>query len=163
MKKLLMLILACLPMLAMAAVHPAHVRKMEAEFKQTRSSEMTAQDVITTGTFRYNADANLLTWNYDDGSDWKMSVEMMAVLRRVLQGKYEKSNSDFDAREDGATLILTPKKKNLKALYKEIQIRFNPFTGYLQEMMLIETTGTEPDDPRGDIIVVEFRNVEVAD
>lgn len=161
MKKQLVCLLLMLPMLLSAAVHPAHVRKMEADFKQTRTSEMTSQDQISTGTFRYNADANLLTWHYDDGSEWKLSPEMMAVLRRVLQGRYEKNNSDFDVREDGATLILTPKKKKLQALYREIQIRFHPFTGYLQEMVLIETVGSEPADPRGDLIVVEFRNVEV--
>jgi len=161
MKKLIIALLACLPLLASAAVHPANVRKMTAEFQQVRTSDISSEEKVSTGTFRYNADSNILLWTYDEGQqDWQMSAEMMAVLRRVLNGRYEKSNSDFDVREDGATLILTPKKKLLKAVYKEIQIRFNPFTGYLQEMTLIEQTGTEPTDPRGDIIVIEFRNVE---
>lgn len=160
MKKLLLSIVLMLPLLASAAVNPAKIRKMEAEFKQTRTSEISSEEKVSEGNFRYNADAGVLLWTYSDGTDWQMSAEMMAILRRVLQGRYEKNNSDFEVHEDGATLILTPKKKQLKVLYKEIQIRFNPFTGYLQEMTLIEATGPEPTDPRGDVIVVEFRNVE---
>lgn len=161
MKKLLLSIMLMLPLLASAAVNPVNVRKMEAEFKQTRISELTVAEEVSSGNFRYNADGNMLIWTYSDGTDWKMSAEMIAILRRVLQGRYEKNNSDFEVREDGATLILTPKKKQLKARYKELQIRFNPFTGYLQEITFIEATGTEPTDPRGDTVIVEFRNVEV--
>lgn len=159
MKHLIIILLSLLPLLASAAVHPANVRRMSADCKFLRISEL-APDQTAMGTFTYNADAAILSFRYADESEWETSPELIAVLRRILQGRYQKNNSDFAVREDGATLILTPKKKNLKSLYREIRVRFHPFTGYLQEVTLLEAIGTEPTDPRGDTIIIEFRNVE---
>ena len=160
-KHLFCLLLALVPMLA-TAMRPVAVRKMEAEFRQVRSSELNMRDTVSTGIFRFDADANLLHWSYTDGTIWQMPTEMMAVLRRVLQGTFYGKNPDFEMHKEGATLIITPKKKALKKLYNEIHVRFNPFTGYLQELTFYETTGPEPmTDLRGDIITVDFFNLDV--
>lgn len=138
MRKIIIILFALWAMISpVAATIPSHI---SAKFKQVRTAMMLAQDVCSTGKFTFDH-PDKVTWTYDGGQTVQLPKEMLVFIRKAITGDFLAENEEFGITEKDGKTILTPKRKQLKKLFKEIHIRINNKTGVAEEVVLYEATG----------------------
>lgn len=126
---------------------PKHI---DANFRQVRSSAMLQQEQIMTGRFVFDS-PDRVEWKYDGGVEAHLPEQMLRFIANAVSGGLLEPNEDFDASREGNTLVLTPKKKQMKKLFASITIRFSPKTGIAEEVVMTEAGG--------DTTIILFTNI----
>jgi len=137
-------------MMSYAVVRPTKVDHLSADFTQVRIQVMLAEEQTMTGHFDYTA-PNTINWKYDNGIEAKLPPQMLQFISKAVSGDLLEENADFSVTQSGDVVVLTPKRRQLKQLFKEISIRFNSLTGLAGEVTMIEASD--------DITVITFRNI----
>lgn len=132
-------------------IRPTHASYIEADFRQTRTQALFDVPQTMTGKFTYTA-PDIVTWKYDNGIEAELPKEMLRFISKAVSGEYLKNNTEFDVEQNGDVAILTPKKRQIKQFFKEIQIVFNPLTGFAREVLMVEATD--------DVTKIEFFNMD---
>lgn len=150
MKRLVLYLLMLLPTLAAAQVKVARLKTAEADFKQTRISEMLTKPQVLTGKFAYSAPSTI-SWQYAGGQDMQLPEAMLGFISKAVSGEFAEENDSFTAEWDGSNLLLTPKKKQIRRFFSSILLTFNQ-KGVAQRVVLTE--------PTGDRTEIEFNNMK---
>lgn len=139
-----------LPVLLFAQVKVARLETAEADFKQTRTSELLAKPQVLSGKFSYAAPSTV-SWQYTDGPDMQLPDAMLGFISKAVSGEFAEENDSFSAEWNGNSLLLTPKKKQIRRFFSAILLTFDS-KGVAQKVVLTE--------PTGDRTEIEFKNMK---
>jgi outer membrane lipoprotein-sorting protein len=127
---------------------------LSADFEQVKTSQLFAEPEHSNGHLTYRQ-PDYLRWEYTqpqplvwevDGAKGNVSPQVRQVMTLILKsisGEYLQPNNDFDVKQNGDIADLTPKRRELKQLFRKITIRINPKTGIADEVVLFEKNGDE--------------------
>lgn len=132
------------------------VNRVEASFKQTRYAVALTAPVVQTGSFVYIAPDSVL-WQYDGASGHSnrtmtLPPAMKSMIRMAVQGDTTTMMQAFDVQQQGNTLTLTPKKKQLQRVFTSLEMVLDK-KGAAKQVTMYE--------PNGDRTVIEFINMTV--
>lgn len=161
MKKIIIIIAllhcAYIGVLGSTIVHCASstVNRIEARFVQTRYAVALTAPVVQTGSFVYIAPDSVL-WQYDGASGHSRTMTlppaMKSMIRMAVQGDTTAMMQVFDVQQQGNTLTLTPKKKQLQRVFTSLEMVLDK-KGAAKQVTMYE--------PNGDRTVIEFINMTV--
>ena len=158
----------------------AALNELQCDFTQTKSMKMLSKKMQSSGVMYYKK-SNKLRWQYNSTytytfilngdkvriisakSSKKINVKDNKMFRHVsnimidtMTGEGLKSSADFNVemyqRDKTYYAKLYPKKKELKQIYRVIEIHFNTALTMVSSVMMEEKTG--------DVTVVKLSNVK---
>ncbi|MBP5258948.1 MAG: outer membrane lipoprotein carrier protein LolA [Prevotella sp.] len=158
----------------------ATMKSMQCDFTQTKKMKLLKKEMVSKGLMYYKAPGKL-RWQYTSPYDYtfilngnqvhiksgkstqnidvqrnKMFRQIADIILKSITGGNLKSNNDFNLEiwKNGNTYSawLYPKKKELKQLYKVIEIFFNP--------QLTMVTSVRMEEKTGDVTIVKLNNVK---
>lgn len=120
---------------------------LQANFTSTKTSELLAAPVTTTGSVAFRA-PDCLRWEVDGGSVFVMNPSSRRKMPDVAGLK------GFNITQEGEdALILLPSRHDLKRLFTRIVLKVDPADGSLRALTLEETNG--------DVSFIEFSSVRI--
>ena len=134
-----------------------------AQFVQTKQSPLFDAPQQSTGTLTYRQ-PDYLRWEYlspqplvwelkgDKGNMSSQLKGMVMLIRESIQGDFDKAKTSFDVSEEGNTITLVPKKREMKKIFRSIRITLNPATRIAD---LVELT-----EAGGDVTTIRFTDVQ---
>ncbi len=158
----------------------AKMKAMQCDFSQEKSMKLLSKKMISAGVM-YFKHPDKLRWQYTTPYDYtfimngdkvqlkstkstqninvqnnKMFKQITNIILNTVTGGNLKSNADFTVElyQDGKSYFarLYPKKKELKQIYKQIEIHFNP------ELTMVSSVKME--EKTGDVTTVTLKNVK---
>lgn len=139
-------------------IAPVRLQQLEADFTQVKTVRLLQDEQHSCGHLTYRA-PDYLRWEYtspvpmvwETGGANPQAERIVTLIMRSVNGDYLDDNDDFTVTRDGDTAILTPRKRELRQLFRQIRIRLNAKTGIADEVQLTEKNG--------DLTLITFRNV----
>ena len=157
------------------------IKDIKAEFTQTKKMEFLNEAVISTGTL-YFSEGKRLRWEYEkpysflfilngtkawminQGSTIEVDVHSNKMLKELSElmlfgiggtSLFENRNFDFSFFNSGARwkVVLVPKSKEMKSLYKMVELIFATPSCQMESVRLMETSGDE--------MVIQLKNLQV--
>ena len=157
------------------------MKTMRCDFVQTKKMKLMRNDMVSKGIMCFSS-PNKLRWEYNapysyvfvlngekvsvksakvtqniDVQQNKMFRQLSKIILNSVTGGHLKSSADFNVEiwknKDKYTARLLPKKKELKKLYRFIEISFNT------ALTMVETVRME--EMTGDITIVNLKNVKI--
>ncbi len=149
--------------------HAASMKTMQCDFVQTKKMKLMKNELRSQGVMFY-ARPNKLRWQYDTPYSYvfvlngdkvtmksknntqqvdvqrnKMFRQISDLILNSVTGGHLQSSSDFDVEiwktADGYSAQLTPKKKELKKLYKQIGIVLDASCSMMKRITMEEKSG----------------------
>ena len=162
-------------------VATASMKTMQCDFVQTKKIKLMKKEMVSSGVMYYDS-PNKLRWQYNkpyvyvfvlnkekvslksskttqtiDVKENKMFRQLSNIILNSVTGGHLKSSAEFEVeiwnRNNIYSALLIPKKKELKKLYKSIEISFNASLTMVETVKMVETTG--------DITSVTLKNAKV--
>lgn len=125
-----------------AQVKVAHLSKIEADFRQERTSAALIEPEITTGKFKY-VYPDSVVWAYDSDDAIKLPKILTKLIAKVNDSD-ETNNpafqKDFEKTWNGNTLTIKPKKKVMSNILNSISITFTK-DGVADKVFVDEKSG----------------------
>lgn len=143
-------------------VAPVPLEHLEADFIQLKTVQLLQEQQRSEGHLTYRAPA-YLRWEYttpvpmvwetggNDGQTNRQAEQIVQLIMRSVNGEYLTDNEDFIVERMDNVACLTPKKRELRQLFRTIRIRLNQETGIADEVELTEKNG--------DRTLITFHNV----
>ena len=134
-----------------------------APFVQQKQSPLFDTPQESKGVLTYRQ-PDYLRWEYTypqafvwelEGNKGNMSSQlksMVTLIRESIKGDFEKAKSAFDIGIEDNIITLTPKKRELKNIFRSIRITLNPATQVAKQVEMTEASG--------DITTISFTNVQ---
>lgn len=128
------------------------VMSFAAQFVQQKTSAMFAEPQRSEGQLIYRS-PDYLRWEYTkpqplvwelDGDKGNMNPHiksMVILIRQSVSGDFSAAQKSFKVEQQDNTVILTPVKRELKNLFKQIRIVLNPDTQIADEVTICEANG----------------------
>ncbi|MBR1808107.1 MAG: outer membrane lipoprotein carrier protein LolA [Paludibacteraceae bacterium] len=113
----------------------------DADFVQTRTSDLLVEPQVMTGHIRFEAPENI-SWQYDGKAEAKLPEPMLNYIRSLIVSEQEHA--------DGWQTI-SPLPKQLRKMFSEVKILF-------KDNVAVEVVLTEPT---GDKTQINFKNAKV--
>ncbi len=155
------------------------IKRMSCSFTQTKNLKMLSDKMVSSGRLYYSK-PNRLRWEYTSpyrykfifngskvftGSDSKKNVidantnkvyrEVSRIMMSAITGQALSNTSDFTADIEDArsawVVTLLPKKKELKHVFKKLQLVFNRKTNMISTIKIYEKNGDTTDITLSDI------------
>lgn len=86
-----------------------------------------------------------MVWEIDpkkpDTNQSPQVKEMVGMIRACIEGKILEQSDMYEARWEGETLILIPKKRSMRAVFERLEIWFDAKTGLARKVTLKEKSG----------------------
>ena len=144
-KNISLLVLSVMAFTAYAQVTITHPSRIEADFRQVRTSPALSEPEHSTGKFMY-AYPDSVKWEYDSADAIKVPKMLVHIISKVNenQDKNPAFKKDFDTSWEGKTLTIKPKKKILSNLINSISITFNN-DGVADRVFVDEKSGSTTD------------------
>lgn len=159
----------------------ASMKVMQCDFVQTKKMNLLKKEMVSNGIMYYSSPGKL-RWQYTKPYEYifvlngdrvsiksskstqkinvnenKMFRQLSNIILNSVTGGHLKSSADFDVEiwknNTTYTATLWPKKKELKKLYKSIEISFNTSLTMVETVKMEETTG--------DVTIVNLKNVKI--
>lgn len=134
-----------------ANVHPTRFTHCESDFKMSRTADVHDSVKVQYGHFSYDA-LGLIQWVYENAREEDIPKELRLFTQRFFNSETIRNCSEYRVEQMGDMVYLYPKKKLVQKWFKEAQVYFNPLTGFIRDVVLIE--------PTDDVITIEFFNLE---
>lgn len=134
-----------------AAVHPTRSSHLEADFKMSRTASSPVMPQVQFGHFVYKA-TGAVQLVYENGVEETVPDELVRFVNRFLGSETIRNCIEYKVETGNDMVTLYPRRRAVKQWFKEMQVFFNPLTGFVREVVM-----TEPTD---DVTTVEFFNIE---
>jgi len=151
----------------------AAIKNMSCSFTQTKNLKMLSDKMVSTGKLYYSK-PNRLRWEYTspyrymfilngskvftgnssrknviDANTNKVYREVSRIMMNAITGQVLSNTSDFTADIEDTystwTVTLMPKKKELKHVFKKLQLIFNKKTNMISAIKIYEKNGDSTD------------------
>lgn len=134
-----------------------------AQFVQQKESPLFDAPQQSTGVLTYRQ-PDYLRWEYTspqalawelEGNKGNMTPQlksMVMLIRESIHGDFSKAQSSFDVQTEGNIVTLTPRKRELRNIFRSIRITLNPATQIADEVVMTEAGG--------DITTIRFTHVQ---
>lgn len=139
------------------------INSFVAQFVQQKYSQLFDESQQSSGVLTYR-EPEYLRWEYTapqplvwelDGKQGNMPRQLRGVItliRESIAGDFSQINDAFDVKEDGKTITLIPKRRELKNIFLEIIVTLNPKTRIADRVELREVGG--------DRTIIDFTDVQ---
>lgn len=139
------------------------VSSFVAQFVQQKQSPLFDAPQESKGVLTYRQ-PDYLRWEYTspqvlvweiEGNKGNMSSQlksMVMLIRESIKGDFDKARLSFEIIEEGNTIVLKPKKRELRNIFHSIRITLNPGTQIADRVEMTEASG--------DVTTIDFTNVQ---
>lgn len=130
------------------------ISSFTARFTQTKQSEIFAEPQQSKGVLEYRQ-PDYMRWEYtepqplvweidgDKGNMNKQISGMLMLIKQCVKGDMEAARKSFIVEQSGDTILLTPKKRELQRLFRQVEITLNPNSEIAKQVLISEANGDQ--------------------
>ena len=86
-----------------------------------------------------------LVWEIDGdkGNVNKQITGLLMLIKQCVKGDFGAAEKSFTVQQNGHSVVLTPKKRELQRLFRQIEIELNPQTDIADRVVIHEANGDD--------------------
>ncbi len=130
------------------------IASFTAHFVQDKQSALFTEPQRSEGELVYRT-PDYLRWEYtspqplvweidgDKGNVNKQITGLLMLIKQCVKGDFGAAEKSFTVQQNGHSVVLTPKKRELQRLFRQIEIELNPQTDIADRVVIHEANGDD--------------------
>ena len=130
------------------------IASFTAHFVQDKQSALFTEPQRSEGVLVYRT-PDYLRWEYlspqalvweidgEKGNVNKQVASLLLLIKQCVKGDFGAAQKSFTVEQNGSSVVLTPKKRELQRLFRQIEIDLNPQTDIADRVVIHEANGDD--------------------